>query len=119
MLRGERSVRLRSCDQIGRTAFEHDGSTVVSGARSQVDDVIGMSHHRLVVFDDDDGPSGIDEPVEQAQQVLDIGQVQTCRRFVEDDHLCGIGGLRRQVNSQLQTLSFSPDSVVSGWPRLT
>src|SRR2546423_687005 len=31
---------------------------------------------RLVVLDDDDRLAGVDEPVEQAEQLLDVGEVQ-------------------------------------------
>ena len=86
MLGGQRTVRLRSCDEVGRAAFEHDRTSVMSRAGSQIDDVVGVSHHRLVVFDDDDGPSGVDKSVEQTQQVLDIGKMQigraSCRERV-------------------------------------
>ena len=35
-----------------------------------------MRHHRLLVRDDDDRLTGVDEPVEQAEQLLDVGKVQ-------------------------------------------
>ena len=42
-----------------------------------------MGHDRLVVLDDDDRHPRVDEPVEQAQEVLDVGEVQTRRRLIE------------------------------------
>ena len=44
------------------------------------------AHHGLVVLDDDDGLTGIDESIEQAEQLLDVGQVQSGGRLVEDVH---------------------------------
>ena len=43
------------------------------GARSEVDDPVGVRHDRLVVRDHDDRLAFVDEPVEQAEQVLDVG----------------------------------------------
>ena len=53
-------------------------------ARAEVDDPVGVRHHRLVVLDDDDRLAGVDEPVEQGEQLLDVGQVQAGGRLVED-----------------------------------
>jgi hypothetical protein len=43
-----------------------------------------VRHDRLVVLDDDDRLAGVDEPVEQPEQLLHIGQVQAGGRLVED-----------------------------------
>src|SRR5690348_12337298 len=56
-------------------ALEDDPAAVVAGAGAEVDDPIGVRHNRLVVLDDDDGLAGVDEPVEQAKQLLHVGQV--------------------------------------------
>src|SRR5688572_10965934 len=42
------------CDQIDRGSFEHHPATVVTGARTEVDDPVGVGHDGLMVFDDDD-----------------------------------------------------------------
>jgi hypothetical protein len=34
-----------------------------------------VRHDRLVVRDDDDRLAGVDEPIEQAEQMLDVGEV--------------------------------------------
>ena len=44
--------------QIGRRAFEHDPPAIVTRAWSEVDDPVGMRHHRLVVLDHDDRLAG-------------------------------------------------------------
>ena len=54
------------------------------GTGTEIDDPVGVRHHRLVVLDDDDRLAGVDEPVEQAEQLLDVGQVQAGGRLVED-----------------------------------
>jgi hypothetical protein len=35
-----------------------------------------VRHDGLVVLDDDDGLAGVDEPVEQTEQLLDVREVQ-------------------------------------------
>src|SRR5665647_3214719 len=60
-------------DKVGGCALEDDPAAVVAGAGSEVDDPVGVRHARLVVRDDDDRLAGVDEPVEQAEQLLDVG----------------------------------------------
>jgi hypothetical protein len=71
-------------DEVGGCSLEHDPAAVVAGTGSEVDDPVGVRHDRLVVLDDDDRLAGVDEPVEQAEQLLDVGQVQAGGRLVED-----------------------------------
>ena len=71
-------------DEVGRRALEDDPAAVVAGAGAEVDDPVGVGHDRLVVLDDDDRLAGVDEPVEQAEQLLDVGEVQAGGRLVED-----------------------------------
>jgi hypothetical protein len=59
-------------DQVGGRALEDDPAAVVAGPRAQVDDPVGVRHDRLVVLDDDDRLARVDEPVEQAEQLLDV-----------------------------------------------
>ena len=49
----------------------------MTGARTEVDDPIGMSHHRLVMLDHDHRSTTVDEAVEEPQQLLDVGKMQT------------------------------------------
>ena len=71
-----------------------------------------MRHDRLVVRDDDDRLAGVDEPVEQAKQLLDVGEVESGGGLVQDVDVA----LLAQVAS-LSRCRSPPDSVVSGWPR--
>jgi hypothetical protein len=61
--------------QIGRRPLEDDPAAVVAGARAEVDDPVGVRHHRLVVLDDDHRLAGVDLPVEEVEQLLDVGEV--------------------------------------------
>ena len=70
-------------DEVGGCALEDDAATVVAGAGAEVDDPVGMRHNRLVLRDDDDRLAGVDEPVEQTEQLLDVGEVEAVRRLVE------------------------------------
>ncbi len=71
-------------DEIDRCSLEDDPAPVVAGTRAQVDDPVGMRHDRQVVLDDDQRLAGVDEPVEQTEQLLDVGEVQSRGRLVED-----------------------------------
>jgi hypothetical protein len=73
-----------------------------------------VRHDRLVVLDDDDRLAGVDEPVEQAEQLLDVGEVQAAGRLVEDVD----AALLAMWVASLSRCRSPPDSVVSGWPRL-
>src|SRR3954452_22078756 len=71
-------------DQVGRRALEDDPATVAAGARAKVDDPVGVRPDPLVVLDEDDRLAGVGEPVEQAEQLLDVGEVEAAGGLVED-----------------------------------
>src|SRR5213083_1984489 len=73
VLAGERGA---GGDEVGGGALEDDPAAVVAGPGAEVDQPVGVRHDGLVVGDDDDRLAGVDELVEQAEQVLDIGEVQ-------------------------------------------
>src|SRR5271166_2406188 len=81
VLAGERGA---GGDEVGRCALEDDPAAVVAGAGAEVDDPVGVRHDRLVVLDDDDRLAGVDEPVDQAEQLLDVGEVKAAGGLVED-----------------------------------
>ncbi len=56
----------------------------VAGAGAEVDDPVGVSHDGLVMFDDDDGLAGVDEAVEQPEELLQIREVKARGGLVED-----------------------------------
>src|SRR5699024_4600674 len=76
------------------------------------DDPVGLLYHRLVVLDHDHRPTGIDQPVEHAEHVLHVSEVQTARGLVEDvdvglvGHLCG----------QFESLALSAGQGRQGLP---
>src|SRR6201996_6364410 len=89
--------------EAGWCALEDDPAAVVAGAGAKVDDPVGVRHDRLVVLDDDDRLAGVHEPVEQAEQVLDVGEVEAGGRLVEDVD----GALLGQVGGQLEPLPLA------------
>ena len=101
-----------SGDEVGGCALEDDPAAVVASAGAEVDDPVGVRHDRLVVLDDDDRFAGVDEPVEQAEQLLDVGEVEG-----------GVGSSRTETPpfsamwmASLSRCRSPPDSVVSGCP---
>ena len=74
---------LRLSHLLGGTAGDNLSSTP-STLGSHVDDVVGTLDDVKVVLDDDDGVALIDETVEHTQQHLDILEVETCGRLIED-----------------------------------
>ena len=80
-------------DEVGRCALEDDPAALVAGAGTEVDDPVGVRHDPLVVLDDDDRLAGVDEPVEQAEQLLDVGEVEAGGRLVEDVDAALLGHL--------------------------
>ena len=52
--------------------------------RPEVDDPVGLGDHVEIVLDDDDRVAGVDQAVQHAHQLLDVGHVQADGRLVED-----------------------------------
>src|SRR5216683_3271999 len=90
-------------DEVGGGALEDDPAAIVAGAGAEVDDPVGVRHDRLVVLDDDDRLAGVDEPVEQAEQLLDVGEVEAGGRLVEDVDAALLG----HVGGQLEPLPLA------------
>src|SRR5437763_8342445 len=65
-----------SRNKLSRRAFENDPATIVPRTGPKVDDPVGMRHDRLMVLDDDHRLPTVDKPVEQAEQLLDVGKMQ-------------------------------------------
>jgi hypothetical protein len=88
---------------VGGRALEDDPAAVVAGTGAEVDDPVGVRHDGQVVLDDDDRLAGVDEAVEQAEQPLDVGEVQAGGRLVEDVDAALLG----QVGGQLEPLALT------------
>ena len=60
-----------------------DGVAVVAALRSQVDDPVGGGDDVEVVLDDDHRVARRDEPVEDAEQAVDVGRPSRRRSALE------------------------------------
>jgi len=65
------------------SSLSHDPATLVAALRSQIDDPIGVADDVEVVLDDDDGVPQIGEAVQNAQQLLDIIEVEASGWLVQ------------------------------------
>jgi hypothetical protein len=52
--------------------------------RAEVDDPVGFGHHVEVVLDHHHRVAAVDQAVQHADQLFDVGHVQADRRLVED-----------------------------------
>ena len=58
---------------------------MVTAVRTEVDDMVGTLDDLHVMLDDEDGVAPFDEGIEGLEQPLDVMEVQTRRRLVEDE----------------------------------
>ena len=93
----------RAVHQVGRRALEDDTAAFMAGAGAEVDGPVGVRHHGLAVLDDDHRLARVHQPVQQPQQVLDVGEVQAGGRLVE--HVDP--ALVAHVRGQLQPLPLA------------
>src|SRR5215208_713664 len=93
-------------DEVGGCALEDDPAALVAGAGAEVDDPVGVRHDGLVVLDDNDRLAGVDEPVEQPQRLLDIGEMEAGGWLVEDVDAGWLGWFP-QVGGQLEPLPLA------------
>src|SRR6204780_292311 len=91
-------------DELGGRALEDDPAAVVAGAGAEIDDPVGVRHHSLVMGYDDDRFPGVDEPVEQGEQLPGGGQVQGRGGLVEG----GGAALFGHLGGQVSPLPFAP-----------
>src|SRR3712207_6638406 len=89
--------------EISGCALEDDPAAVVAGAGAEVADPAGVRHDRLAVRDNDDRLAGVNEPVEQAEKLLDVSEVEAGGRLVEDVDAALIG----HVGGQLEPLPLA------------
>ena len=81
-------------------------------AGAHVDDPVCVRHDRLMVLDDDDGATGVHNPVQQREHGLDIGRVKPNGRLVKDNDAAFLA----QVDGKLEPLALASGQ---GGQRLT
>ena len=86
------------------SATTHPPAEPPSGAH--VDDPVGRFNHVEVVFDDGDRISFVDEAVKNAEELLDVFEVQAGRRFIQKvERLAGLDTC--QLGGQFHALGFT------------
>lgn len=100
---------------FGRASGD-DLAAPVAPVRSQVDQIIGILDDVDVVFDDDDGVSLFDKLVQGIQKLLDIGEMQSRGRFIQDIERASRGS-SGELFRQFDSLGLPPERVVADCPR--
>src|SRR5262245_23900017 len=90
-------------DEVGGRTLEDDPAALMASAGTDVDDPVRVRHDGLVVRDDDHRLAGVDEPAEQSEQPLDVGEVEAGGRLVEDVDV----GLLGHVRGELEPLPLA------------
>lgn len=85
---------------------ENERSSGIPAFRTDVDEVVGVGDDVEVVFDGDDGIPFLDEAVQDVEELGDVGEMESGRRFVQN-----IEGFRsrtfREVERELDALGFA------------
>ena len=90
-----------------RGARRDDLTTGITASGSEIDDVVGRLEDVEVVLDDDDRVPGVHEAMQDAQQLLDIREVESCRRLIEDVQRAA-GVATRELGAELDALRLAP-----------
>ncbi len=70
--------------KLSGSPLKHDCTAAVASFWTHIYDVVRMGVHGLVVLDAEHGGAGIDQLVEQGEELLNIGQVQAGGGLVKD-----------------------------------
>src|SRR3954469_14660905 len=68
---------------LGRARGD-DPAATSPALRPEIDDPVGRLDDVEVVLDDQDGVAGVDESMQDLEELLDVGEVEAGRRLVED-----------------------------------
>ena len=72
--------------QFARCSLEYDLSTTITSLGSEINDPVGTLDHVHIVFDDYYRVSALDQSIESGEQFIDVVEMQTRSRLVEDEH---------------------------------
>src|SRR5882672_2840645 len=73
---------------------------------AEIDHVVGVLHDIEVVLDDDDRVARVDEAMENDEETLDVGEMETGRGLVEEIERAARGDAR-ELAGELDALGFS------------
>jgi hypothetical protein len=102
---------LRRAQYRLRCALDDEAAAAIAAFRTQIDDPIRLGHDIQIVLDDDDRVAGIDETMQNLQQLLDVGHVQTHRRLIE--HIQRVLPSRRAASRPGASVRTFASSVTS------
>ena len=95
----------------------------VARFRSEIDDPIGAFDHFEIVLDHDERLPGFDQSLKQLHQQRDIVEMQSGRRFVEDEEVAAsesvsvlAGDVIRQMADELEPLRFAAGKSIERLP---
>ena len=86
--------------------FGDDQATAAAAFGTHVDDPVGRFDDVEVVLDNDDGVAAVGKALQDAEQFLDVGEVETGGRFVQDVHRAA-GGSSGQLGRELDPLCLA------------
>ncbi len=93
--------------------FIDDATARLSRAGPEVDRPVAGGHNAHVVFDDDDGMTGVDESLQLGDEPLDVGRMQAGGRLVE--HVQRMTSRRAlQFGRQFDPLRFATGQLGRG-----
>jgi hypothetical protein len=93
-------------DLFGCAARDQFASLVAS-LRAEVDDVIGRLDHVQVVLDHHDRMPAVNQSIQAFQQAIDVGEMQTGRRFVENVQVVFAAFELAKLPGELDALGFA------------
>src|SRR3954452_21450986 len=88
-------------------AGHNDTSALVAALRAEVDDPVGGLDDVQVVLDHEDGVPTVDEAMQDLEELLDVGEVESGRRLVEDIQRPARRA-PRQLGRELDPLGLAP-----------
>ena len=84
-------------------ALEDEASALVAATGTEFDGVVAGLDHLKIVLDEEDGVALVDHAVEEFEDAVDVVEVQSVGRLVEDEDLA----LVAEEGSQLDALQLA------------
>ncbi len=99
-------IRFLLLHYLLRRTLSNNPSPLISSFRTKIDDPVGILDHIQVMLDYDHRVPGSGQPLEDTEEFVDIGEVKTGRRFIED--IDGLAGTPlAQFPGQFNPLGFA------------
>ena len=99
-----------------RRALCHHLPAAFTAFGTEIDHIVGAFDHVELVLDDDQRIARVAQLEQDLEQLLNVGEVETASRFVEDVLVRPVARLASSAASLIRCAS-PPESVVACWPR--